>query len=111
VRIHNLFCFSASGPLDPLLWGLIPFWCSNPKGGPKPINAKSETVASDWSAIVRRRRCVLRSNRYVAIDFEANANFAEQILSHRDCIFDPFSRNLTTQGTGGTARKSFHVRL
>jgi putative SOS response-associated peptidase YedK len=67
VRIHNLFCSSASGPLDPLLWGLIPYGCSDPKGGPKPINAKSETAASDWSAIVRRRRCVLRSNRYVAL--------------------------------------------
>jgi putative SOS response-associated peptidase YedK len=28
--------------LDPL----IPYWCQDPKGGRKPINAKSETVAS-----------------------------------------------------------------
>src|SRR5262249_52402739 len=25
--------------LDPLRWGLIPYWCSDPKGGRKPINA------------------------------------------------------------------------
>ena len=31
--------------LDPLKWGLIPYWCEDPKGGRKPINAKSETVA------------------------------------------------------------------
>ena len=30
--------------LDPLRWGLIPYWCGDPKGGRKPINAKCETV-------------------------------------------------------------------
>ena len=30
--------------LDPLRWGLIPYWCKDPKGGRKPINAKYETV-------------------------------------------------------------------
>ena len=28
--------------LDLLKWGLIPYWCADPKGGRKPINAKSE---------------------------------------------------------------------
>jgi putative SOS response-associated peptidase YedK len=32
--------------LDPLRWGLIPYWCKDPKGGRKPINAKGETVAT-----------------------------------------------------------------
>jgi putative SOS response-associated peptidase YedK len=31
--------------LDPLRWGLIPYWCKDPAGGRKPINAKWETVA------------------------------------------------------------------
>ena len=30
--------------LDPLRWGLIPHWCTDPSGGRKPINAKCETV-------------------------------------------------------------------
>jgi SOS response associated peptidase (SRAP) len=30
--------------LDPLRWGLVPYWCKDPKGGRKPINAKGETV-------------------------------------------------------------------
>ena len=30
--------------LDPLRWGLIPYWCNDPTGGRKPINAKCETV-------------------------------------------------------------------
>jgi putative SOS response-associated peptidase YedK len=32
--------------LDFLKWGLIPYWCKDPKGGRKPINAKMETIAS-----------------------------------------------------------------
>jgi putative SOS response-associated peptidase YedK len=32
--------------LDPLRWGLVPYWCKDPKGGRKPINAKCETVHS-----------------------------------------------------------------
>ncbi len=31
--------------LDPLRWGLIPYWCEDPKGGRRPINAKCQTVA------------------------------------------------------------------
>ena len=47
--------------LDLLKWGLIPYWCSDPKGGRKPINAKSETVAKlpMFRDAYRRRRCIL----------------------------------------------------
>ena len=36
--------------LDPLRWGLIPYFCADPKGGRKPINAKNA---------YRRRRCTV----------------------------------------------------
>jgi putative SOS response-associated peptidase YedK len=47
--------------LDLLKWGLIPYWCEDPKGGRKPINAKSETVATlpTFRDAYRRRRCIL----------------------------------------------------
>jgi putative SOS response-associated peptidase YedK len=47
--------------LDLLKWGLIPYWCSDPKEGRKPINAKSETVATlpTFRDAYRRRRCIL----------------------------------------------------
>jgi putative SOS response-associated peptidase YedK len=32
--------------LDPLRWGLIPYWCTDPAGGRKPINAKCETIST-----------------------------------------------------------------
>jgi putative SOS response-associated peptidase YedK len=47
--------------LDPLRWGLIPYWCKDPKGGRKPINAKAETVAGlpIFRDAYARRRCIL----------------------------------------------------
>jgi putative SOS response-associated peptidase YedK len=47
--------------LDLLKWGLIPYWCKDPKGGRKPINAKSETVSRlpMFRDAYRERRCIL----------------------------------------------------
>ena len=47
--------------LDPLRWGLIPYWSQDPKGGRKPINAKCETVRTlpMFRDAYRRRRCIV----------------------------------------------------
>ena len=47
--------------LDPVRWGLIPYWCSDPKGGRKPINAKAETVSTlpMFRDAYRLRRCIV----------------------------------------------------
>lgn len=47
--------------LDPIKWGLIPHWCADPKGGRKPINARSETVGTlpIFRDAYRARRCIL----------------------------------------------------
>jgi putative SOS response-associated peptidase YedK len=47
--------------LDPLRWGLIPYWRQDPKGGRKPINAKCETAdrLPMFREAYRRRRCIL----------------------------------------------------
>jgi putative SOS response-associated peptidase YedK len=41
--------------------GLIPYWCEDPKGGRKPINAKSETVSPlpTFRDAYRRLRCIV----------------------------------------------------
>jgi putative SOS response-associated peptidase YedK len=56
-RTHHTGEFS----LDPLRWGLIPYWCEDPKGGRKPINAKCEPVRAlpTFRDAYRRRRCIL----------------------------------------------------
>ncbi len=47
--------------LDPLRWGLIPYWCKDPKGGRRPINAKCETVRDlpTFRDAYRKRRCIV----------------------------------------------------
>src|SRR6185503_6268567 len=47
--------------LDPLRWGLIPYWCNDPMGGRKPINAKCETVRDlpTFREAYRKRRCIV----------------------------------------------------
>ena len=47
--------------LDPLRWGLIPYWCQDPAGGRKPINAKCETARDlpSFRDAYRLRRCIV----------------------------------------------------
>jgi putative SOS response-associated peptidase YedK len=47
--------------LDPLRWGLIPYWCADAKGGRKPINAKCENVRDlpTFREAYRKRRCIV----------------------------------------------------
>ena len=47
--------------LDGLAWGLIPSFEKDPKGGRKPINARSETIRSSglFREAFRKRRCIV----------------------------------------------------
>jgi putative SOS response-associated peptidase YedK len=50
-----------AGHPPPLRWGLIPYWCQDPAGGRKPINAKCETVRDlpTFRDAYRKRRCIV----------------------------------------------------
>lgn len=51
-----------SGPEASLmLWGLLPCWRKDPSQGPRPFNARSETVTSkpSFRAAWRHRRCLI----------------------------------------------------
>lgn len=43
------------------LWGLVPSWSRDPMGGPRPINARSESAAEKptFRAALERRRCLV----------------------------------------------------
>ena len=77
-RVHNYPCRWNAAPsqellvirrnhktgevsLDRLRWGLIPYWCNDPNGGRKPINAKCETVRDlpTFRDAYRVRRCIV----------------------------------------------------
>ena len=56
-----------SGPEASLmLWGLIPGWLKDPSQGPRPFNARAETVADkpSFRASWRHRRCLIPASGF-----------------------------------------------
>ena len=49
-----------------LRWGFVPRWADDPDGGPKPINAKAETVATSppFRDSFRDRRCLIPADGF-----------------------------------------------
>jgi putative SOS response-associated peptidase YedK len=49
-----------------MLWGLLPEWSKDPLGGPRPFNARAETVAekSSFRGAWRHRRCLLPADAF-----------------------------------------------
>ena len=47
-------------------WGFVPNWASDPTSGPKPINAKSETIhwKSPFADSFRQKRCLIPANGF-----------------------------------------------
>jgi hypothetical protein len=52
--------------LDLIKWGLVPYWCQDPSGGRKPINAKAESVSRRLRSATLHRagRWLLRVARH-----------------------------------------------
>src|SRR5205085_4899058 len=52
--------------LDLLRWGLVPLWAKDPSSGPKCINARAETVASNtiYRDAFERRRCLIPADAF-----------------------------------------------
>ena len=52
--------------LDLLRWGLVPLWAKDPSFGPKCINARAETVATNkiFRDAFERRRCLVPADGF-----------------------------------------------
>src|SRR5439155_9232827 len=52
--------------LDLLRWGLVPLWAKDPSFGPKCINARRETVATNniFRDAFERRRCLVPADAF-----------------------------------------------
>ena len=63
VRLHPE---TGARHLDALRWGLVPSFTGDPKAARKPINARSETVASNgmFKAAFARRRCIVPAEAF-----------------------------------------------
>ena len=62
---------AAPGQIQLLSWGLVPSWSRNPTGdgpaaGPKPINARAETLAEKplFRSLLARRRCLVLADSF-----------------------------------------------
>lgn len=49
-----------------MLWGLLPGWAKDPLGGPRPINARAETLSdkASFRGPWRHHRCLLPANGF-----------------------------------------------
>jgi hypothetical protein len=115
--------------LDPLRWGLIPYWCTDPSGGRKPINAEYETVqqrrrsgrltASAWRAAFRPHAIILTEwtvpqpmfiaafigvERLLRIDFD----LAQPPVSYASQAWPAFGGK--TRNSGARSRRNFRLR-
>ncbi|RZK33422.1 MAG: SOS response-associated peptidase [Hymenobacter sp.] len=57
---------AAPGQIQLVSWGLVPSWSRDPAGGPKPINARAETLAekSSFRQLLARRRCLVLADSF-----------------------------------------------
>ena len=57
---------AAPGQIHLLSWGLIPGWSRDPASGPKPINARAETLAEkpSFRQLLERRRCLVLADSF-----------------------------------------------
>jgi len=57
---------AAPGQIQFVNWGLVPSWSRDPAGGPKPINARAETLGEkpSFRQLLARRRCLVLADSF-----------------------------------------------
>ena len=57
---------AAPGQIQLVSWGLVPAWSRDPAGGPKPINARAETLAEkpSFRQLLARKRCLVLADSF-----------------------------------------------
>ena len=57
---------AAPGQIQLVSWGLVPAWSRDPANGPKPINARAETLAEkpSFRQLLARKRCLVLADSF-----------------------------------------------
>jgi putative SOS response-associated peptidase YedK len=57
---------AAPGQIQLLSWGLVPSWSRDPATGPRPINARAETLSEkpSFRQLLARRRCLVLADSF-----------------------------------------------
>jgi len=63
---HRSVTNAAPGRVQFVTWGLGPSWSRDPAAGPKPINARAETLAEkpSFRQLLARRRCLVLADSF-----------------------------------------------
>ena len=91
----------ADGTIQPVLWGLLPFWAKSPTSNKRLVNAKAETAAQLplFRQSFQRRRCLIPADWFYEwkVTPSGKTPYCVRMASH-----DPFFLGgLWTPGTPG----------
>ena len=77
------------GKIQLLSWGLVPAWSKDPKSGPRPINARAETLAEKptFRTLVGRRRCLVLADSFYEWQATAQGKVPHRILRQDEAPF------------------------
>jgi putative SOS response-associated peptidase YedK len=80
---------AAPGQIQQLRWGLVPAWSRDPAGGPKPINARAETLADkpSFRMLLARRRCLVLADGFYEWQATAAGKVPHRILLRNEQPF------------------------
>ena len=80
---------AAPGQIQLLTWGLVPAWARDPAGGPKPINARAETLAEKpaFRQLLGRRRCLVLADSFYEWQATPAGKVPHRILLHDEQPF------------------------
>ncbi|WP_223648444.1 SOS response-associated peptidase [Hymenobacter psoromatis] len=81
---------AAPGQIQLVRWGLVPAWSRDPASGPKPINARAETLAEkpSFRQLLARRRCLVLADSFYEWQATERGKVPHRILLQNE---EPFA--------------------
>jgi putative SOS response-associated peptidase YedK len=73
---------AAPGQIQLVNWGLVPSWSRDPAGGPKPINARAETLGEkpSFRQLLGRKRCLVLADSFYEWQVTERGKIPHRIL-------------------------------